>query len=79
MQENDEFIIKVYKEGLPQRASFRLINPSKTNIGKRCKKIIDKINLAVTSETSSSVNKTVEKDFDIAMGCSDVVDVRAFI
>ena len=52
MQENEAFItIKDHKEGFPHRVSCRLLNPSKTNIGKNNKVLLDKINSAVLSGT----------------------------
>ena len=52
MQENEAFItIKDNKEGFHQRVSCRLLNPSKTNIGKISKVLLDKINSAVLSDT----------------------------
>ena len=52
MQENKTFItIKDHKEGFPHHVSCRLSNPSKTNIGKISKVLLDKINSAVLSGT----------------------------
>ena len=52
MQENEAFItIKDHKEGFPHRVSCRLLNPSKTNIRKISKVLLDKINPAVLSGT----------------------------
>ena len=51
-QESEAFItIKDQKEGFPQRVSRRLLNLSKTNIGKISKELLDKINSAVLSGT----------------------------
>ena len=45
MQETEAFItIKDHKEGFPHSLSFRLINPSKADIGKISKCILDSIN-----------------------------------
>ena len=45
MQETEAFItIKDHKEGFPHSLSFRLIYPSKTDIGKISKCILDNIN-----------------------------------
>ena len=52
MQENEAFItIKDHKEGSPHYVSCRLLNPSKMNIGKISKILLDKINLAVPFST----------------------------
>ena len=52
MQENEAFItIKDHKEGFPHRVSCRLLNPSKTNIGKISKVLLDKITSAILSDT----------------------------
>ena len=53
MQETEAFItVKDHKEGFPHTLSFRLINPSKSDIGKISKSILDKINKAIVSTTS---------------------------
>lgn len=45
MQENNAYItIKDPKDGFPNKISCRLINPSKSDIGKISKSILDKIN-----------------------------------
>ena len=45
---NDAYIsIKDHQEGFPDKVSCRLINPSKTAIGKISKQIIDKINSSI--------------------------------
>ena len=43
--------VKYHKTVFPNNPSFRLINPSKSNIGKISKKILDKINQKVIQET----------------------------
>ena len=43
--------VKDHKTVFPNNPSFRLINPSKSNIGKISKKILDKINQKVIQET----------------------------
>ena len=46
LQETEAFIlVKDLKEGFPNSPSFRLINPSKSEIGKISKHILDKINI----------------------------------
>ena len=45
LQESESYItIKDHKDDFPHKISFRLINPSKSDIGKISKLIIDKIN-----------------------------------
>ena len=52
MQENEAFItIKDHKEGFSHQVSCRLLHPSKSNIGKISKALLDKINSAVLSAT----------------------------
>ena len=46
---------KDHKKGFPNNSPFRLINPSKSDIGRISKKILDKINQRVIQETK--VNK----------------------
>ena len=41
---NANFLIKDHKEGFPAKVSVRLINPSKTDIGKVSKQILQEIN-----------------------------------
>ena len=51
-QETEAFIlVKDHKEGFPNSPSFRLINPSKSEIGKISKHILDKINKSLLSNT----------------------------
>ena len=43
MEETEAYItVKDYKEGFPHKLPFRLINPSKSDIGKISKKLLDK-------------------------------------
>ena len=52
LQETEAFIsVKDHKEGFPNSPSFRLINPSKSEIGKISKHILDKINKSLLSNT----------------------------
>ena len=52
MQENEAFItIKDHKEGFSHHVTCRLLHPSKSNIGKISKALLDKINSAVLSAT----------------------------
>ena len=45
LDENEAYVtIKDYKEGFPDKISCRLINPSKTDIGKISKQILDRFN-----------------------------------
>ena len=69
MQENEAFItIKDHEEGFSHHVSCRLLNPSKINIGKISKVLLDQIMSAVLSstkidqwKTTSSVIKLLEK------------------
>ena len=50
--ENEAYItIKDHKKNFPNKISCRLINPSKSDIGRISKQILDKINLKLTSDT----------------------------
>ena len=51
-EQKEAFItIKDHKAGFPSTVSTRLINPSKTHLGKVAKAILDKINCSIKSET----------------------------
>ena len=51
MQETQSYLtIKDHKDNFPNRVQCRLINPSKTDIGKISKHILDKINLKVVEK-----------------------------
>ena len=53
MLETDAYItIKDHKEDFQKKVSCRLINPSKSSIGKISKMILDKINSIIQSKTS---------------------------
>ena len=52
MFENEAYItIKDHKKDFPNKISCRLINPSKSDIGRTSKQILDKINLKLISDT----------------------------
>ena len=52
MQESESYItIKDHKEDFPNKLSCRLINPSKSDIGKVSKQILDKINSNIRAST----------------------------
>ena len=51
--------IKDHKEGLPNKISCRLINPSKTDIGKMSKQILDSVNNNIRKKQSKPVEKHV--------------------
>ena len=52
MQETEAFIsVKYHKVRFPNSPSFRQINPSKSEIGKISKHILDKINQSLLSNT----------------------------
>ena len=56
MHETEAFItVKDHKESFPHTLSFRLINPSKSDIGKISKLILDNINKEIVS--TASVNQ----------------------
>ena len=58
MQEHEPFItLKGNKEGFPYHMSCRLLNSSKTNIGKISKILIDEIDSAVLSSIKISYQK----------------------
>ena len=53
LQETEAYVtVKDHKDGFPNHPSFRLINPSKSDIGRISKKILDKINKIVILETN---------------------------
>ena len=53
MQETEAFLtIKDHKEGFPQTLSFCLINPSKSDIGKISKSLLDTINENILKKTN---------------------------
>ena len=55
MQETEAYItIKNHKEGFPKKILCRLINPSKSSVGKISKVILDKINNHIQKETSAN-------------------------
>ena len=53
IQETEEFLtIKDHKEVLPHTLSFRLLNPSKSDIGKISKSLLDTINENILKHTN---------------------------
>ena len=59
LDENEAYVtIKGHKEGFPDKISCRLINPSKTDIGKISKQILDRVNNTILEKKQS---KPVEK------------------
>ena len=55
MQETEAYItIKDHKESCPNKIPCRLINPSKSSVGKISKVILDKINNHIQKETSAN-------------------------
>ena len=53
LQTSEAFItVKDHKEGFPANPSFRLINPSKTDIGRISKAILDRINKELLGRTN---------------------------
>ena len=52
IQESEAYItVKDHQKGFPNNPSIRLINPSKSDIGRISKKILDKINQRVIQKT----------------------------
>ena len=52
MQESESYVtVKEHKEDFPHKISCRLINPSKTDIGKISKHVLDKVNQKLLSVT----------------------------
>ena len=90
MQKLDEnetyFIIKDHKDRFPEKMSYRLINPSKTDIRKIRKQILERVN-NTTSEKNKvnqwkSTSSVIELYRDIKQKdqCSFVVfDIEVFI
>ena len=55
MQKTEDFItVKDHKEGFPHILLFRLINPSRSDIRKISKSVLDKINKAIVSTTGAN-------------------------
>ena len=55
LQETEDFTsVKDNKEGFPNSPSFRLSNPSKSEIGKISRHILDKINKSLLSNTKAN-------------------------
>ena len=52
MEQPEAYItVKGHKEGFPHKPSFRLINPSKSELGKVSKRILDNINKCIIEHT----------------------------
>ena len=52
MEQSEAYItVKGHKEGFPHKPSFRLINPSKSELGKVSKRILDNINKCIIEHT----------------------------
>ena len=52
MEESEAYItVKDHKEDFPQKPSFRLINPSHSELGKVSKRILDNINKHIIEHT----------------------------
>ena len=65
MEETEAYItVKDHKEGFPHKLSFRLINPSKFDIGKISKNLLDNINkiLILTTNVNQWKNTTTVTD-----------------
>ena len=57
LQETAFISVKDNKKGLPNSPSFRLINPSKSEVSKISKHILDKINKSILSNTKVNQQK----------------------
>ena len=53
--------IKDHKEGFPHSLSFRLINPSKSDIGKTSKFLLDTINENILKQTNVNPWKNIQR------------------
>ena len=54
LDENEAYVtIKDYNEGFPDKISCRLINPSKTDIGKISKQILDRVNNTILEKSKA--------------------------
>ena len=52
MEESEAYItVKDHKEDFPHKQSFRLINPSKSELGKVSKRMLDNINKYIIEHT----------------------------
>ena len=56
--------IKDHKEGFPYKLSFRLLNPSKSDIGKISKNILDRINKSLIAVTYANQWKSTSSVID---------------
>ena len=55
MDESEAYItIKDHEENFPEKARFRLINPSKSGIGKVSKRLLDQINQNISQNTNAN-------------------------
>ena len=53
MKESEAYItVKDHKENFPRKPSFRLINPSKSELGKVSKRVLDNINKYIIEHTN---------------------------
>ena len=65
MLETEAYItIKDHKEGFPHKLSFRLLNPSKSDIGKISKNILDRINKSLIAFTHANQWKNTSSVID---------------
>ena len=53
--------IKDHKEDFPHSLSFRLINPSKSDIGKTSKSLLDTINENILKQTNVNPWKNIQR------------------
>ena len=65
MLETEAYItVKDHKEGFPHILSFRLLNPSKSDIGKISKNILDRINKSLIAFTHANQWKNTSSVID---------------
>ena len=87
LQKDEAYItVKDHKESFPHNPSFRLINPSKSDIGKVSKTILDRMNKDTTSsirvnqwKNSSAVMKWFRNIEKKPTNCSSIIfDIQDF-
>ena len=65
MLETEAYVtVKDHKEGFPHKLSFRLLNPSKSDIGKISKNILDRINKSLIAFTHANQWKNTSSVID---------------
>ena len=60
MKESEAYItVKDLKENFPHKPSFRLINPSKSELGKVSKRVLDNINKYIIEHTKVNQHQQI--------------------